>query len=57
MRHGGVDDMLSRAEVEFLENPGKFGAKYAKSLRCRIRGKARLLRRELALLEGAGKTI
>ena len=46
--------MLSKIEIKFLENPGSFGAGYAKSLRCRIRGKARLLRRELALLEEAG---
>ena len=46
--------MLSRVEIEFLESPGSFGAKYSKSLRHRLRKKAELLRFELNLLMEAG---
>ena len=46
--------MLSKAEINFLENPESFNEKYQKSLRCRLRRKSKLLKYELRLLERAG---
>jgi hypothetical protein len=54
---GGGENMLSKVEIEFLKNPEVFDVKYSKSLRHRLRKKARLLCSELELLEEAGKAI
>jgi hypothetical protein len=45
--------MFSKAELEFLKNPEKFNADYARVLRCRIRAKTTQIY-NLTLLQSSG---
>jgi hypothetical protein len=46
--------MLSKTEMEFLENPEAFEPNYRKVLKHRVNHKMRALRRELDFLRSAG---
>jgi hypothetical protein len=49
--------MFSKAELEFLKAPEKFGPDYSRVLRCRIKAKGAQLREALMLLQGNGLSI